>query len=346
MRSFKTVLAAAAIAAVPSLAHAQWYVGVDAGASFLEDSKNSGSGQNLKTSYDTGWLTQGLVGYAFGPVRVEGEIAYRDNGVDKVGGAKGHGNANALSTMVNGVYEFMPDSSFHPFVGVGIGAANVDASKVSRNGTDVYKGDDWAFAYQAFAGLGYDVTRDVELKTQYRYFSTLDYDTKSIPGGTKLSGEYHDHAVLLGFVYKFNPPAPAPVPVAAPAPAPAPIPAPAKPVPVKPAQVQKNFIVFFDFDKALITPEATAIIQQAAAAVRANSATRIDLTGHTDLAGSEKYNLALSVKRGEAVKARLVQLGIPADQIVVVGKGKSTPLVKTPDGVREPQNRRVEIVLP
>jgi outer membrane protein OmpA-like peptidoglycan-associated protein len=345
MRSFKSVIAAAALIAVPSLAHAQWYVGLDAGASFLEDSKNSGSGLGYKSSYDTGWLTQGLAGYAFGPWRVEGEVSYRDNGVDKVNGAKGHGNANALATMVNGVYEFLPTSKWHPFVGVGIGAADVDSSKTSRSGTDVYKGSDWAFAYQGFVGLGYDVTDAVELKTQYRYFSTLDYDTKSIPGGSKLNSEYHDHAVLLGFVYKFNKPAPVPAPVAAPIAAPAPTPAP-PPAPVKAVQAQKNFIVFFDFDKAAITPEASSIIQQAAAAARTNKSTRIDLTGHTDTTGTEKYNLALSIKRGEAVKAKLVALGVPADQIVVVGKGKSDPLVKTPDGVREPQNRRVEIVLP
>ena len=343
MRSFKTFLAAAAVAAVaaPSLAQAQWYVGVDAGASFLEDSKGKTPGQTYKTSYDTGWLTQGLVGYAFGPWRVEGELSYRDNGVDKVSGSNAHGSTSALATMFNGVYEFLPNASWHPFVGVGIGAANIDTGTVRVNGTDSYKGDDWQFAYQAFAGVGYDVTRDVELKTQYRYFATAGADAKTIPGGAKIDGEYHDHAVLLGFVYKFNPPppAPAPVPVAAPAPAPA-------PAPVKPVQVQKNFIVFFDFDKAAITPEASAVIQQAANAAKTTGAARIDLTGHTDLTGSERYNLALSVKRGDAVKARLVSLGIPADQIFVVGKGKSTPLVKTPDGVREPQNRRVEIVLP
>jgi outer membrane protein OmpA-like peptidoglycan-associated protein len=75
-------------------------------------------------------------------------------------------------------------------------------------------------------------------------------------------------------------------------------------------------------------------------------ATSIALTGYTDAAGSEKYNLALSIRRGNAVKAALVKQGVNASDISVVGKGKSDQLVPTKDGVREPQNRRVLIVLP
>ncbi|SEH28794.1 OmpA family protein [Magnetospirillum fulvum] len=344
MRNLKILLAAAAVATtMPTLAHAQWYVGVDAGASILEENKMKATDGSHKASSDIGWLAQGQIGYAFGPWKVEGELSYRDNGVNKYDGAKAHGSTTALATMANGIYEFLPESKWHPFVGAGIGIANVDAGKVSVGGVDQYKGDDWQFAYQGFAGVGYDVSRNVELKAQYRYFATLDYDTKSVANGSKIDNEYRDHALLVGFTYKFNPP-PAPAPVyAAPAPVAAPAPA---PVPVKPVAAKRNFIVFFDFDKAVITPEAARIIQQAAGTSKSTAVTRIDLTGHTDLSGSERYNQALSIKRGNAVKAELVKLGIPAAQIDVVGKGKSDPLVATPDGVREPQNRRVEIVLP
>jgi OmpA-OmpF porin, OOP family len=342
MRSLKSVIAAAVVAGslVPVAAHAEWYAGLDAGAQFLQDSKNSGV-TGLKSEYDPGWLTQGVVGYNYGSWRAEGELSYRSSGVTKVGGATGSGDdMSVLAPMINGVYEFLPQSKWHPFVGLGIGAAYLDAGKVKKSGADAYHGSDWAFAYQGMAGVGYDLTDNVELKAQYRYFSTLDYDTKAA-NGTKLDSEYHDHAVMVGFVYKFKAPkampAPAPVPAAAMAPAPAP-----KAMP----QVQKNYIVFFDFDKAQVTPEAARVLQQAAAAAKTSGTARIDLTGHTDLAGSAKYNMVLSQKRGDAVKAQLVQMGVPADQIVVVAKGKSSPMVPTPDGVREPQNRRVEIVLP
>lgn len=341
MRSLKSLLAATIIAGAmaPVAAQAQWYVGLDAGAQLLQDSKNSGV-SGLKSESDVGWLTQGVVGYGFGQWRLEGELSYRDSGIEKVGGVTGSGSTTALAPMINGVYEFLPQSKWHPFVGLGIGAAYLDNGTVKKNNAAAYNGSDWQFAYQGFAGVGYDITDNVELKAQYRYFSTLDYETKAT-AGTKLDSEYRDHAVMVGFVYKFNQPkaapAPAPLPVAAPAPMPAP-----KPV----AQVQKNYIVFFDFDKAQITPEAARVLQQAAGAAKSAGSARIDLSAHTDLSGSSKYNQALSEKRGAAVKAQLEQLGIPASQIAVVAKGKSAPMVQTPDGVREPQNRRVEIVLP
>ncbi|MFD2234472.1 OmpA family protein [Phaeospirillum tilakii] len=349
MKHLKIMLAtAAAVVAMPALAHAQWYVGADVGASFLEDNKtSSSSGASHKVTSDTGWLAAGQAGYAFGPWKVEGELSWRDNGVDKTDGRAAHGSTTVIAPMVNGIYEFLPESRVHPFVGVGVGVANVDAGSVTVNGTKVYHGDDWQFAYQGFAGVGVDVAHNVALKAQYRYFSTLDYDTKAnvVAPGTRLSNEYHDHAVLVGFTYKFgSAPQPAPEPIAAP-PAPPPAPAYVPPAP-KPVAAKRNFMVFFDFDKTAITPEASRIIQQAATTARTTGAARIELTGHTDLSGSERYNQRLSVNRANAVKAELVKQGIPASQIDVVGKGKSSPLVATADGVREPQNRRVEIVLP
>ena len=68
-------------------------------------------------------------------------------------------------------------------------------------------------------------------------------------------------------------------------------------------------------------------------------------TGHADRSGTVKYNLGLSKRRAEAVKKALVQLGITSNEIATVWKGEAEPLVQTKDGVREPQNRRVEIVL-
>ena len=104
--------------------------------------------------------------------------------------------------------------------------------------------------------------------------------------------------------------------------------------------------MFFDFDKSNITPKPARSSLRRRPPPRSTKATSIALIGHTDAAGSEKYNLALSLRRANAVKAALVKLGIPANEISVVGKGKSEPLVPTKDGVREPQNRRVQILLP
>ncbi|MBL8675565.1 MAG: OmpA family protein [Rhodospirillales bacterium] len=122
---------------------------------------------------------------------------------------------------------------------------------------------------------------------------------------------------------------------------------PSGPAPVQPPKVagKKSYIVFFDFDRALITPTAATTIKQAAADAKAGKSTRLDVTGHADKSGGDAYNMALSLRRANAVKDQLVREGIPANQIAVVGRGESMPLVQTADGVREPQNRRVEIVL-
>jgi OOP family OmpA-OmpF porin len=117
------------------------------------------------------------------------------------------------------------------------------------------------------------------------------------------------------------------------------------PAPVIVAQ-PRNFLVFFDFNKALVTPDAQKIIEQAAAEFKKAGKSRLDLVGHADRSGSDRYNLALSLRRAEAVKAALVKQGVAAGAITMSGKGESQPLVPTADGAREPQNRRVEIILP
>jgi outer membrane protein OmpA-like peptidoglycan-associated protein len=188
----------------------------------------------------------------------------------------------------------------------------------------------------------------LKLTLDYRYFATLDpeYSTNT---GTSVDSEYRTHTVMLGLRYEFGGPsrpmaqpaqtAPAPMP----APAPAPVAPPPPPAPS--AQLQRTYLVFFDFDRATITPEADRVIRQAAQTAKANNIPLVIATGHADRAGSDRYNQALSERRARAVRDVLVSAGLSASQIQVSGKGESQPLVPTADGVREPQNRRVEIVL-
>ena len=131
------------------------------------------------------------------------------------------------------------------------------------------------------------------------------------------------------------PPAPTPAPAPEPQPAPtaAPVPSP-----------QRSFQVFFDFDKSAITTDAASVIQQAAASIHAGNQTRIMVIGHTDTVGSVRYNQKLSERRAEAVRKQLIADGVMAGDISAQGVGKTSLLVPTPDGVREPQNRRAEIV--
>ncbi|HKV14698.1 MAG TPA: OmpA family protein, partial [Reyranella sp.] len=106
-----------------------------------------------------------------------------------------------------------------------------------------------------------------------------------------------------------------------------------------------SFMVFFDWDRSTLSAQALNTIRQAADAYKAKGNARITATGHTDRSGPENYNMALSLRRANAVKDALVRDGVPATAISVIGKGESDPLVPTADGVREPQNRRVVIVI-
>ncbi len=121
----------------------------------------------------------------------------------------------------------------------------------------------------------------------------------------------------------------APPPVAAPAPAPS---------------VARSYMVFFDFNKSDLTPQAVSIVDQAARNAAPAKATELVVTGHTDTVGSDAYNMRLSRRRAESVAAELEKQGIKSGEIEIVAKGKTDLLVPTKDGVREPQNRRVTIV--
>ncbi len=120
---------------------------------------------------------------------------------------------------------------------------------------------------------------------------------------------------------------------------------PPQPAPPPPVAQASSFMVFFDWDRSDLSGQAQNTIQQAANTFKSTGAARITATGHADRSGPENYNMALSLRRANAVKDSLVRNGVPAGAISVIGRGESQPLVPTADGVREPQNRRVEIVI-
>jgi OmpA-OmpF porin, OOP family len=119
----------------------------------------------------------------------------------------------------------------------------------------------------------------------------------------------------------------------------------ATPKPAAPAPRENTFQVFFDFDRSDISEAAARILRQVADSAKQDTVTTIKLTGHTDSSGTEKYNQMLSERRADAVKAELVRDGVPATEITSLGVGESGQLMATQDGVREPQNRRTEILL-
>lgn len=105
------------------------------------------------------------------------------------------------------------------------------------------------------------------------------------------------------------------------------------------------FIVFFDWDRSEITVEATTVLDSMVAAYAGCGTAPIALAGYADRSGGDAYNLALSDRRAAAVRSYLMSRSVGATAIVTQGFGEANPRVPTADGVRELQNRRVEIVV-
>jgi len=103
-----------------------------------------------------------------------------------------------------------------------------------------------------------------------------------------------------------------------------------------------GFLVFFDWNKSNLTPEAFEIVQTIAVAAKGVPSAPVDVVGHTDTSGSAVYNQGLSERRATTVRRALVDMSV-TNPISTMGKGETQPLVPTGDGVREPQNRRVEV---
>ena len=107
--------------------------------------------------------------------------------------------------------------------------------------------------------------------------------------------------------------------------------------------LQREYMVFFDWDKSNITPAADRVLSDMVGAAKGQPV-RVLVVGHTDTSGKPSYNQKLSLRRAESVKRALVAKGIPAGAITTEGKGERDLLVKTGDNVREPSNRRAQIL--
>jgi outer membrane protein OmpA-like peptidoglycan-associated protein len=361
------------------------YVSLGAGANFEMDPRvrsaivgagatSSSEGVNLgktRIRTDTGFLGLGAIGYGLGNgLRVELEGDYRQNKYSGIGQATGggiapgfatfpgthiHGTEQKYGAMVNVLYDFDPNVlglGFFPFpitpyIGAGVGWQQMKYDDVNISGPGFFlhsTGSADALAYQAIIGAAFPVPAvpGLSLTAEYRFMGLagnqaprgqLFVDGVSTRARVRTSDNYN-HSVLLGVRYAFGeappppPPPPAPAPVAAPAPAPA-----------------RTYLVFFDWDRADLTARARQIIAEAAQASTHVQYTRILVNGYTDTSGTPAYNLRLSLRRADNVAAELVRDGVPRQAIEIHGYGETHLLVPTGPGVREPQNRRVEIVL-
>ena len=350
----RSLLAVATCLGMPLAAHAAQpvtgpYVDLGIGTSILNDPNislpayNSEGGRiNTRVSYagvaDVGW------GFGNGfRVQIGGNF-YRNTAHKIVPNyaseVSASGGINRYGFMVNGLYDIPVNFPLTPYVGAGVGYQWEKLGHITDNYGDNLSGTGGSFAYDVIAGVAYDIPQvpGLALTAEYRFMQlvqTHPFQIADAATATRMNfGQTSSHTFLLGVRYQiFNPPpppppAPAPAPVAAPAPAPA-----------------KTFLVFFDWDKYNLTPRATEIVAQAADASKTQNVTTLDVSGYTDTSGTAQYNMGLSERRAKSVAAQLVADGVPESAIEIHAYGETHLLVPTGPGVREPQNRRVEIVL-
>jgi outer membrane protein OmpA-like peptidoglycan-associated protein len=341
---FRNALVAATILALPIAAKAQpisgLYVGAGAGVNIMQDEDIKAingvhtSGLNLDTNLGAAGVAS--VGWGFGNgFRAEMEFDYRYNGYDKVTGTgtSGHigGSEQKFGPMVNVLYDFNNLSPmFVPYVGLGAGYQWANES--FRIGPVGHEADtEGSFAYQAIIGAALPIASvpGLALTAEYRFMG-LAGDRNYSNLGVKLDDDYN-HSILIGVRYAFGAPAPAPM-----APAPAAVPA---------SPVSRSYLVFFDWDKADLTARARQIVAEAASNSTKVQYTRLEVNGYTDTSGTPQYNQGLSIRRAQSVAAELVKDGVPKSAISIQGFGETHLLVATGPGVREPQNRRVEIII-
>jgi len=320
-----------------------------------------GFGRTAKISFDVGFVGVASLGWGFGNgLRVEVEGNYRQNGVGKVSflgvAPQIGGRVRSYGAMANVLYDFDPGffglgpSVVQPYLGVGGGYiwTQYDRLRASAGGLSVtLDATDSRLAGQAIVGVAVPLTQlgvpGLTLTAEYRFLATeqprvgADLRLGGADGAVLLRRNFDtasfNHSALLGVRYAFNQPRPAPV-------ATAPVPTGA----VAPAPM-RTYLVFFDWDRAELTQRARQIVAEAAQATTRVQVTRIEVGGNTDSSGTPRYNQGLGLRRAQTVAAELARLGVPREAVTVQSFGESRPLVPTGAGVREPQNRRVEIVL-
>jgi len=107
----------------------------------------------------------------------------------------------------------------------------------------------------------------------------------------------------------------------------------------------RHFTLHFRFESDALTDESTALVPEILRTVKGLSVPEVVVVGHTDTMGDSSANLALGLKRAISVRAVLVKAGLPPSTIEATSHGEADLLVRTPDNIPEPRNRRVEITV-
>ena len=358
-------------------ADAQFYARLDSGFAFGRDAnfgdnqaqidanttlfiENETSSPGKLDEIGNSWLIDAGLGYRFNPwLRTDLTVGYRggyelDDVAQDIMDASSAAQVNAEITSIPVLINAYIDlggvvsnvGGIVPYIGAGVGFARneiddiravildegLTSQFIAPGGSNV----DLAWAIMAGFSAPLPGVRNLFLDVGYRYLDsgqiTTDGGPIQVTGTIETSqhagfeGDLTAHEFKAGLRYVLGG-------------------APARPAPVAAAPVYKTYIVYFAFDRSDLSPAAMAEIDRAVADYKENGVARLTLEGNTDRAGSDAYNETLSKARVDAVAARITAQGVTVDAIKSAWFGEKKPRVQTEDGVRNDENRRVDIVL-
>jgi len=352
-----TLLATTFCVSIPAFAADHLYGGAALGLIDGPDTTASGTSGGT-VNFDTGGVAAVFIGKRLDQNwRGEAELARRGLDLSSVSGTTASGDAKATSLMGSAFYDLDVKAVVQPYIGAGVGFAKVEMDGASPFGGSTINDSDTIGAFQAIAGASYRLNDQIDLFADYRYFATADADFTTA-AGTRTSMDLSTHSVMAGLRFEFgesrmsgnagvtDTSGSVTTAMAEPTQTDHTDQVAAQTSAMPSHTLPETYMVHFVLNKADVTSGGIAVIERAAANAKAHNITRLILTGHTDRAGDADYNLSLSKRRAEAVKTAFVALGFQDTEITVKAKGETTLLVPTGDGKHEPQNRRVEIVLP
>jgi outer membrane protein len=267
------------------------------------------------------------------------------------------GTFKHLPPILTAKYDFLPGRDFQPYVGAGINVTVISDVNLAVPGVGDLKLDSTSVGPALQAGFDYKLQDHWYLNADVKW-AEIASDVY-LAGGARVSTVHIDPFLFgIGVGYRFGgheqvafavpPPAPASAPPPAAAAAPAP-PAPCQPpagfkVDENCRIIEQSVIVRavdFEFNLSQLTAPAQETLDEVASALLTQPELNVEIQGYTDSIGSVAYNLNLSQRRAEAVKAYLISKGVSASVLSAKGYGKARPIASNDNAEGRAQNRRV-----